>query len=96
MYERVKSDLKSRGAILIDDPFGGSNFASLRKITRGTTFFDGRGLESIAFDIGNYLQRLGSEAPIKNWEQFVEATNFEELVRPGSNLAFLYELPDFV
>ena len=26
----------------------------------------------------------------------MEATNFEELVSPRSNLAFLYELPDFI
>ena len=96
LYKRAKSELESRGAILLDDPFGGSNFASLRKITPGTPFFDGRGLESIAFDMGNYLERFGPESPIKNWEQFVEATNFDELVSPGSNLAFLYELPDFV
>ena len=46
--------------------------------------------------MGNYLERFGSESPIRTWEQFVQATNFDELVNPGSNLAFLYELPDFI
>ncbi len=96
LYERAKSELNNRGAILIDDPFGELNFASLRKITLGPTFFDERRLEAVAFDIENYLPRLDPEATIKNWEQRIEDSNFKKFVSPVSNLAFLYELTDSI
>lgn len=96
LYERAKSELSAVGAVLIENPFDGTDFASHRQITPGTPFFDGRGLETVAFDIGNYLQRLGPGAAIKTWEEFAEVTNIEEVTGPGTILGFLYELPDFV
>ena len=96
LYERAKSELEHLGAILIVDPFKDTELSKLRCITPGTPFFDGRGLESLPFDMINYLRRLGSEAPVSTWEDFVKITNFDDLTKPGGNLSYLYELPDFV
>ena len=96
LYERAKAELERLGARLVEDPFNGTNFAQFRQITPGTPFFDGRGLESIAYDIGNYLHRLGPGSPIRTWEEFVDITNLSDLTKVGGNLGFLYELPDFV
>ena len=96
LYERAKSELEKIGAILVEDPFEQTNFSELRQITPGTPHFDGRGLESIAYDLGNYLKRLGPKAAIKTWEEFVEKIDLNQLTKSGANLGFLYELPDFV
>jgi Asp-tRNA(Asn)/Glu-tRNA(Gln) amidotransferase A subunit family amidase len=96
LYERAIAELADAGAELVEDPFGGTDFASHRQITPGTLFFDGRGLESIAYDLGLYLRRLGPDAAIKTWDEFCAATDIEDVTGPGTNLGFLYELPDFI
>lgn len=95
LYARAQSELKAAGAILIDDPFAGTDFASLRQITPGTPFFDGRGLESIAYDMTMYLRRLGPDAALKTWAEFVEATKSEDPFAKGAILGYLHELADF-
>ncbi|MFD2173427.1 amidase [Rhodobacter lacus] len=95
LYERAKSELEAAGAILVEDPFAGTDFASLRQITPGTPFFDGRGLESIPYDMTCYLRRLGPKAALKSWAEFVEATKAEDPLAPGAILGYLNELADF-
>ncbi|SFI72909.1 amidase [Celeribacter neptunius] len=96
LYERAKAELKELGADLVEDPFAGTDFATLRQITPGTPFFDGRGLESIPYDMTLYLRRLGENAALKTWEEFVEATKAEDPFAKGAILGFLKELPDFL
>ena len=96
LYARAKQELADAGAILIEDPFAGTDFASLREITPDTPFFDGRGLESIAYDVTCYLRRLGPDAALKTWEEFVAATAAEDPFRKGGILGYLHHLPDFV
>ena len=96
LYERAKSELEQLGAVLVEDPFSGTDFATLRQITPGTPFFDGRGLESIAYDMTCYLQRLGPNAAIKTWAEFVDATKAEDPLAEGAILGYLNALPDFV
>ncbi|KEO50976.1 amidase [Thioclava pacifica] len=96
LYARTIDELADLGAELILDPFAGTDFASYRQITPGTPFFDGRGLESIPYDMTKYLERLGPDAAIKTWEEFVEATKAENVLAKGAILGFLNELPDFV
>ena len=96
LYERAKSELEAAGAILVEDPFAGTDFASYRQVTPGTPFFDGRGLESIAYDMTCYLKRLGESAAVKTWDEFAEATHIEEVTGKGTILGYLHELPDFV
>jgi hypothetical protein len=47
LYARAKSELEAAGALLVEDPFAGTEFASLREPTAPTPHFDGRGLESL-------------------------------------------------
>ncbi|GIR45982.1 MAG: hypothetical protein CM15mP54_28360 [Paracoccaceae bacterium] len=94
--ERAKSELEAAGAILVEDPFAGTDFASYRQVTPGTPFFDGRGLESIAYDMTCYLKRLGESAAVKTWDEFAEVTHIEEVTGKGNILGYLHELPDFV
>ncbi|MDY6859996.1 MAG: amidase family protein, partial [Pseudomonadota bacterium] len=96
LYERAKKELAAQGALLIEDPFANTEFATLRQITPGTPFFDGRGLESIPYDMTCYLQRLGPNAALKTWDAFVEATKEENPLAKGAILGFLNELPDFL
>ena len=96
LYARAKSELEALGAVLVEDPFAGTDFATLRQITPGTPFFDGRGLESIPYDMTLYLRRLGPNAALKTWEDFVAATAAEDPLAPGAILGYLKELPDFL
>lgn len=96
LYDRAKAELAAAGAELVEDPFGGTDFASLRQITPGTPFFDGRGLESIPYDMTCYLRRLGPDAALKSWAEFVEATSAEDPLAEGAILGYLTGLPDFI
>jgi Asp-tRNA(Asn)/Glu-tRNA(Gln) amidotransferase A subunit family amidase len=95
LYERAREELAAAGAILVDDPFAGTDFASLRQITPGTPFFDGRGLESLPHDMTCYLRRLGPQAAIRTWDGFVAATGSEDVFAKGAILGYLHELQDF-
>jgi Asp-tRNA(Asn)/Glu-tRNA(Gln) amidotransferase A subunit family amidase len=59
LYMKAIEDIKSRGAITVEDPFRGSDFATLAVKTER---FDTRGMESLAYDFDNYLRRLGPSA----------------------------------
>jgi len=95
LYDRAKAELTAAGAILVEDPFAGTDFAGLRRITPGTPFFDGRGLESLPYDMTCYLRRLGPNAALKSWDDFVAATASEDVLAKGAILGYLHELPDF-
>lgn len=95
LYDRAKAELTAAGAILVEDPFAGTDFASLRQITPGTPFFDGRGLESLPYDMTCYLRRLGPDAALKSWGDFVAATASDDVLAKGAILGYLHELPDF-
>lgn len=95
LYDRAQQLLRAAGAILIEDPFAGTDFNRHRQITPGTPFFDGRGLESLPYDMTCYLRRLGPDAPIRNWHDFVAATAAQDVLAKGAILGYLHELPDF-
>lgn len=95
LYERAQEELTAAGAILVEDPFAGSGFADLRQPTAPTPNFDGRGLESMAYDLQCYLQRLGPDAALKTFAEFAEATSEENPFGPKGVLYFLNSLPDF-
>ena|GEM_PF-3808987 len=48
------------------DPFEGTGFAALREPTAPLPNFDARGLESVAYDLGCYLRRLGPDAALEH------------------------------
>ena len=95
LYERAKSELADAGAVLVKDPFENTEFASLREPTAPTPNFDARGLESVAYDLGQYLRRLGPDAALKTFAEFAAATRAENAFAPGGVLEFLDSLPDF-
>jgi len=95
LYERAKSELKAAGAVLVEDPFDGTDFASLREPTPPLVNFDARGQESVTYDLELYLRRLGPSAALKNFAEFTAATRAEDPFGPGGVLSFLPSLPDF-
>jgi Asp-tRNA(Asn)/Glu-tRNA(Gln) amidotransferase A subunit family amidase len=62
LYANAVGELEARDAILVEDPFAGSNFVSLS--AQGE--FDARGMESMAYDFDNYLRRLGLSATARS------------------------------
>jgi Asp-tRNA(Asn)/Glu-tRNA(Gln) amidotransferase A subunit family amidase len=64
LYEGAKADLRACGATLVDDPFVGTGFADLAP---ADVEFDDRGLESMAYDMENYLRRLGPSAAARSF-----------------------------
>ena len=96
LYTQAQDELDAAGAILVEDPFSNTDFASYRQITPGTLTYDGRGLETVAYDIACYLKHLGKHSALKTWNDFAKATQFEELLGEGEIFGYLNELPDFV
>lgn len=95
LYAQARVALEAAGAILLPDPFADSGFADLREVTPPTPNFDGRGLESVAYDLGQYLRRLGPNAALKTFAEFATATAIENPFAPSGVLSFLTSLPDF-
>jgi len=95
LYERTKQELRDAGATLVDDPFAGTGFASLREPTPPLANFDARGLESIPYDLEQYLKRLGPGAALKTFAEFVEATAEQDVFAPGAILGYLRNLAQF-
>ena len=95
LYGRAKGELAACGAVLVEDPFAGSGFAALRKPTLPGREFDARGLESVPYDLDQYLKRLGPDAALKSFAEFAAATADENPFAPGGVLAFLPDLPQF-
>lgn len=96
LYERTKQELLSAGAILVEDPFAGSGFAELRQPTAGAGIFDARGLESLPWDLQQYLSRLGPNAALTTVQAFAAATAAEDPYGPTGVLSFMPNLPQFV
>lgn len=95
LYQTAQSALAAQGAALSDDPFADSGFAALRQTATPETHFDARGLESIAYDLQNYLERLGPQASLRDFAAFAKATAAENPFAPGGVLSFMPALPAF-
>jgi aspartyl-tRNA(Asn)/glutamyl-tRNA(Gln) amidotransferase subunit A len=86
-----------QGAVLVDDPFRGSGFADLRQplhMSRSGDY-DARGLESVPYDLNNYLERLGPDASLKSFAQFAAATAKEDPFAGGGVLDYMPHMPGF-
>jgi aspartyl-tRNA(Asn)/glutamyl-tRNA(Gln) amidotransferase subunit A len=95
LYARALAELAAQGAILIQDPFAGSGFAALRTPTVAGTEYDARGLESVPYDLGRYLERLGPDAALQTFVAFAAATAREDPFAPSGVLSFMPHLPGF-
>ena len=95
LYRRALGEIERLGAVLVEDPFAGSGFADLRTPTVPGTEYDARGLESLPYDLGRYLARLGPGAAIKTFAEFAAATKAEDPFAPGGVLSYMPLLPGF-
>ena len=95
LYARARGELEKLGAILVKDPFDGSGFAELRQATPSLEEFDARGMESVPYDLEQYLHRLGPDAAVKTFAEFATATAAENAFEKGGVLHFMHNLPQF-
>jgi amidase len=95
LYGRAQRELQTLGAQLIEDPFGGSGFAKLRKTTPPLSQEDARGLESLPYDFQQYLERLGPSAALRNFGEFMRATALQEVFSPAGVLGYMRDVPHF-
>jgi len=95
LYARAKRELEAHGAVLVEDPFAGSGFAELRTPTLPLEEFDARGMESIPYDLEQYLLRLGPGAAVRSFAEFAQATAAEDAFGPSGVLSFMHNLPQF-
>ncbi len=93
LYRRAQRELAARGATLVADPFAGAGFAAIRRAK--PDHFDPRGLESVPYDLQQYLQRLGPNAALRSFAEFAQATAAQDAFGPEGALRDLVELPAF-
>jgi len=96
LYARAQSELERLGAVLVGDPFAGSGFVDLRKPSIPGAEFDARGMESIAYDLEKYLQRMGPDVALKTFADFARATAKEDAFGPEGVLSWMHNVPEFV
>jgi len=95
LYARSQEELKKLGALLVEDPFAGSGFKELRKPSIPGAEFDARGMESIAYDLEQYLKRMGPSAGLKTFEEFARITAKEDPFGPNGVLVWMHNVPEF-
>ena len=66
LYDHVLLELERQGAVLVDDPFAGSDFASIARPI-GKWHYDARGQESVIYDLQQYLAGLGGMQQSDPW-----------------------------
>jgi len=66
LYQQAIAELEAQGATVIEDPFAGTDFAALAKDRSGL------GIESMAYDMGLWLQRMGPDVPAHTLAELTE------------------------
>jgi len=94
LYQRAKDELVARGAVLVEDPFSGSGFAALGQPAAGTDHFDPRGMGCVPNDMQKFLERMGPNANLKSWSEFVDATKAQDAFGPEGVLRYIAYLPE--
>lgn len=95
LYARAKRELAAQGAVLVEDPFAGSGFAQLRQPTPPLAQYDGRGLESLPYDLQKYLERFTPGTAPRSFHEFAALTASENAFGPQGVLSFLVNVPQF-
>ena len=95
LYQRAQTEISGLGATLLPDPFAGTEFAAIAQPMPGPGYYDARGIESVPFDLTNYLHRMGPNAALKTFADFAQATAAENPFGPGGVLEYLHGLPQF-
>lgn len=78
LYRQAVDELEAAGAVVVEDPFAGSDFASLQRLD----FFDAvdiRGIEAMPYDLNLYLARLGESAAANSLPELVDLLGHDPL-----------------
>ncbi len=94
LYRAAAAELRRQGAIVVTDPFLGSDFASIARPT-GAWRYDQRGEESVAFDLQNYLAHLGKAAAAHSLTELIAIARQDPFAE-GGTLAYEREQPAFL
>jgi Asp-tRNA(Asn)/Glu-tRNA(Gln) amidotransferase A subunit family amidase len=94
LYAASMAEMKRQGAILVTDPFAGSDFASLAKFDSSFQY-DQRGEEFVAYDLQNYLTHLGPKAAARSLAELVSLAHQDPFGEKGP-LAYERLQPVFV
>jgi Asp-tRNA(Asn)/Glu-tRNA(Gln) amidotransferase A subunit family amidase len=92
LYQQVIEELKREGAIVVEDPFAGSGFAALERVSGDGSHYDQRGEESVAYDLQNYLARLGPHAAAHTFAELVARSGQDPFASHGP-LGYELEYP---
>jgi amidase len=95
LYTRAQHELAHAGATLVDDPFHQTGFAAIALERPPGSRYDSRGLESLPYDMEQYLRRLGPAAPFRGFAHFAEAVASQDPFAEGARLGYLPALPGF-
>lgn len=95
LYARAQHELAQAGAALIPDPFAKTGFAAIAQPIPGPGYYDARGIESVPFDLQNYLVRMGPHAALRSFADFAAATQAEDPFAPGGVLHYMHGLRQF-
>ncbi len=84
MYDKTLAELKARGAVLVADPFKGSNIADI--VGKEVVYqYLGQG-SALPHDLEIYLNRFGEDAPIHSYAGLKKALGFDPFLT--SRLSF--------
>ncbi len=91
----MQERLTAAGVELVADPFEDSGFADLAEFSKGGDEYDPRGMESLPYDLQQFLGSLGPNAAIQTFAQFTEATKAEDPFAPDGVLNYLAGFAEF-
>ena len=83
LYQQVVEELRREGAEVVADPFAGSGFAALERVSGDISHYDQRGEEAIAYDLQNYLARLGPQAAVHTLSELISRTGQDPFDQHG-------------
>lgn len=75
LYDQAVAVLQEQGATVVADPFAGTSFASLSPVN--ASGLDLRGVETLPYDLNQYLKRLGPSAAINSIEELRDGTGID-------------------
>lgn len=79
LYDRAMTEISARGAVLVEDPFSGSGFTDL---STGSDF-DPRGIESVVYDMDQFIKRFGADAPVRSFAELNDRARIKPFSKEG-------------
>jgi amidase len=96
LYEDAIDVLRALQATVVNDPFASSDFSAIAvpSLVPGMNGYDARGEETIAYDLNNYLLRLGAQSPVQSVAELVAVLKEDPFSIDGI-LGYHHELRGF-